>query len=175
MKIEVVDTIPFDRDVVFATLRDELPGLAEYLPNVERIELREREELAGGRIRTLNHWKARAEIPAVARALVKPEMLQWLDHATWDSSTWRCDWRLEMGFVTDRLHCAGTNVYEDLGPGRTELAVRGDLTLDLKGMKGVPSIMAGQIGAALEKFVVSLITPNYKRLNEGLVRYLGAR
>jgi hypothetical protein len=175
MKIEVVDVLPFPRGIVFRTLRDELSALVQYLPNIDGIEQREREDLDGGRVRILNRWKARSDIPAVARAFVKPEMLEWLDHSTWDPGTWSCAWRLEMGFFTDRIRCAGLNEYVELGPDRTELAVRGDLTIDLQGMKGVPRIMSGQVGSAIEKFVVSLISPNYKKLNEGLVSHLVRR
>jgi len=57
----------------------------------------------------------------------------------------------------------------------TELAIRGELEIDAKNIKGVPSLLAGTIGAAVEKFVVALITPNFKTLNRGLVQYLDGK
>ncbi len=70
------------------------------------------------------------------------------------------------------MTCEGRNTYTDLGDGCTTLAIRGDLTIDARQVKGVPRLLAGSIGPPIEKFVVALISPNFKRLNEGLVRYL---
>lgn len=172
MKIESVDVIPYPRELVFRTLRDGLPKLVPHLPNVETIEEREREVLEDGSIRILNWWKADSDVPKVARAVISPDMLHWLDHATWREADWTCRWRLETNFFTDRVDCQGTNVYTALQDGNTELAIQGELTIDAKNIKGVPKLMAGAVGAAIEKFVIALITPNFKTLNSGLIKYL---
>jgi hypothetical protein len=175
MKIEVTNTIPYPRVLVFRTLRDEMTELLPYLPNVDQIVVKQREELGEGRVRLVNWWKASSEIPTVARALVTPEMTNWTDFATWDESAWCCEWRQETSFFTDRISCRGRNTYRELGPERTELSIRGDLDIDLMGLKGVPKLMAPAVGSAIEKFVVALITPNFTKLSDGLVRYLRAR
>jgi hypothetical protein len=175
MKIESVDVIPYERALVFATLRDELVQLVPYLPNIEIIEEREREELGGGSIRVLNWWKAESDVPKVARAVIKPDMLHWKDHATWHEERWSCEWRLETSFFPDRVTCRGTNTYRVVGAKETELAIRGELEIDAKNIKGVPSLLAGTVGAAVERFVVALITPNFKTLNRGLVQYLDGK
>lgn len=175
MKIESTDIIPYPRDLVYETLRDKLVEMVPYLPNIETIEEREREDLGDGSIRLLNWWKAKSDVPKVARAIIKPDMLHWKDHATWHQKSWTCDWRLETNFFTDRVHCQGTNTYTEAGDGKTKLEIRGNLEIDAKNIKGVPRLMAGTVGSAIEKFVVGLITPNFKTLNEGLVKYLDAK
>jgi len=109
MKIESVDVIPYERGLVFATLGDELVQLVPYLPNIETIEEREREELGVGSIRVLNWWKAESDIPKVARAVIKPDMLHWKDHAPWHEERWSCEWRLETSFFPERVTCRGMN------------------------------------------------------------------
>jgi hypothetical protein len=175
MKIESVDVIPYSRDLVFSTLRDKLVEMVPYLPNIKTIEEKEREDLGDGSTRVFNWWKAKSEIPKVARAIVKPEMLHWNDHAIWNEKSWTVDWRLETNFFTDRVNCEGRNVYRALDDDRTELAIHGELTIDVKNIKGVPRIMAGTIGSGIEKFVVTLIAPNFKTLNKGLIKYLASK
>ncbi len=172
MKIEVVDTIPYPLETVFRTLRDEMDALVPYLPNVDEIVVKERKELDDGAVELVNWWRASSEIPAIARAFVKPDMTNWTDFAIWDERDWSCEWRQETAFFTERIRCAGKNAYRSLDRDRTRLTIRGDLTIDLKGLKGVPRLMAPAVGAGVEKFVVSLITPNFKKLSEGLVGYL---
>lgn len=172
MEIKVDDVIPYPRETVFRVLRDEMPGLVPYLPNVDEIVVRDRRDLGDGRVELVNWWRASSEIPAVARAFVTPDMTNWTDHATWDERDWTCSWRQETAFFTERIRCHGRNVYTVLGADRTRLVIRGELTIDLAGLKGVPRLLAPTIGAAVEKFVVALITPNFKKLSAGLIRYL---
>ncbi len=172
MKIDVVDIIPYPLETVFRTLRDDMVSLVPYLPNVDEIVVKERKELDDGKVEYVNWWRASSEIPTVARAFVKPDMTNWTDFAIWDEREWSCDWRQETAFFTDRIHCSGRNTYRSLGPEETRLVIKGELTIDVKGIKGIPRLMAPTIGAGIEKFVVSLITPNFKKMSEGLIGYL---
>ncbi len=175
MKIEVDDVIPYPRTLVFRTLRDEMSKLVPYLPNVDEIVVKEREVKGEGKVRLVNWWNASSEIPTVARAIITPDMTNWTDYALWDEASWTCDWRQETSFFSDRILCQGRNTYTEEPGGRTRLAIRGELTIDVKGIKGVPRLMAPTVGGAIEKFVVTLITPNFKRLGQGLLRYLEAQ
>ena len=79
MKLEAVATLSFPRPLVFSTYRDRLPQLVPHLPNVEKIEVLEREEAPGGEagvVRLLNLWFAKADVPKVAQSVIKPEMLR---------------------------------------------------------------------------------------------------
>ncbi|MEO1272206.1 MAG: hypothetical protein AAFX99_29265, partial [Myxococcota bacterium] len=78
MKIHVEDTIRYPRDIVFTTYRDGMAPLADYLPNIDSIEVKEREDNDDGTVRLLNVWKASSsEIPSIVRPFIDPESIFW--------------------------------------------------------------------------------------------------
>jgi hypothetical protein len=170
MLIRSDDRIAFPRDLVYRTYRDRLRDLVPYLPNVGSIEVTERRE-EGETIHVVNRWRAKAEIPAVARGVLSPDMLAWDDRATW--TPWTTDWRTTMLAVSDAVDCHGRNefVEED---GATVIRIRGDLHVDLRQFRGVPRLLAGTIGPVVEKFVVAMITPNLAAVSRGVERLLRA-
>ncbi len=176
MKIEADSRVTFPRELVFSTYRDRLPELVPFLPNITAIDVKEREDAPGGEegiSRLLNLWRAEGEIPKVATALIKPEMVAWLDHARWDANEWTCEWRVEPKFFTDNVQCQGKNRFVADGD-TTVLELRGNLDIDLKGVKGVPSFLAKRIAPQVEKFIVALLTPNLIRVSDGLQGFLTA-
>ena len=178
MKIEADARVAFDRELVFTTYRDRLPDLVPHLPNVERIEVLEREDDVGGQAgvtRLLNLWSAEGEVPRVAQSIIKPEMVAWNDHARWDQNEWTCHWRVEPKFFTENVRCQGKNRFIAEGDS-TLLEIRGDLEIDLKGVKGVPRfIPVSRIAPVVEKFIVALLTPNLVTVSKGLESYLRAQ
>src|SRR5258708_3167657 len=116
--------IPFPRNVLFAAYRDHIIELVPYLPNVRRIDVTPRNE-GGPIVQLVNEWHGGGEIPAALRAVVGDSMLSWMDHATWNSDTFRCEWRSETRAFADALRCAGYNAFVDDGPGKTLLQIRG--------------------------------------------------
>ena len=176
MEISADARIGFPRDLVFSTYRDRLPELVPHLPNVDSIAVKSREENTGGiagQLKLVNLWKAKGDIPKVARAVVKPEMLTWHDYAEWNQDDWSCAWRIELGLFTENVRCQGVNRYEEV-EGGTLLKIRGQLDINLKGIPGVPRLLAGRIAPAVEKFIVSLVTPNLTSVADGLQAFLRA-
>ena len=170
MKLRVLTKIPYDLDAVFEAMRDQMPALAAYMPNVASIDVESREE-SDGQVRLVNRWTGAAtEIPTVARPFVKPDDIYWLDHATWDNEARLCRWRLEMGFMSDRISCSGQTLYHSMGAQETEVRIEGELTLNLAGM--LPSLMLKPGTAAIEKFVSKLAEPNFEKTAEALKTYL---
>ena len=170
MEIRCSDFIPFPKEVVFRIYRDRLAELADYLPNIRRIDVLSREG-SGPEVKIVNIWHATGQIPAVAQRFVKPEMLRWTDRARWDEREWRCYWDLEPHFFTRNVRCSGVNYFEDEAGGM-RLTITGRLDVTIKGLKGVPSFLDRAISPQIERFVVSLITPNLRSVNQGLVKFL---
>ncbi len=174
MRLFVEDKVAFPRERVYQAQRDDMAQLASYLPNIERIEVLEREEREGG-VRILNLWKAAAsEVPTVLRAFVKPEMMQWKDHATWDDATFSCAWRLEVGIFTEQVDIQGTTRFEDAGNGTCKVILDGELKVDEKRLP-VPRLIAGKVVGEVERFIVKMLTPNLTSVNRGLESYLRAK
>ena len=173
-RIDIRDQINFDRTTVFDTFRDDLEALADYLPDIREIERLEHERRDENTVHVVRVWKAQAEdkIPSIASKWIKPEQLQWTDHATWHEDEYRCDWTMEVGFATEAVSCSGTTYYRDAdNDGRTEVHITGELKVDAKKL-GVPRLVAGKVSDAVEALVVKLITPNLKEVNRGAEKYL---
>lgn len=171
--IDIKDTVAHSRETVFTTFRDQLLELVPHLPDVESIEVEDREQIDESTTKVTNLWKAEPEeVPRLARSFIKPEMLEWTDYATWRQEEWECDWEIEVGFLTDAVDCEGTTRYLAKSDGETEVVIQGYLEVDAKQIPGVPRFGAGKIGSAVEKFVVRLITPNLTNINRGLESYL---
>ena len=170
MLISADATLPFARDLVSRTYRDELRSLVELLPNIRDIEIRSRED-DGPLVHFVNVWHGGGDIPAAARAVVSESMLSWTDHASWDESDWTTAWRVETHSFTEAVRCSGKNRVVDVD-GATRIEIRGDLGVDVASIKAVPRLLRGSVSRIVEKFLVERITPNLIEVSDGLRRYL---
>ena len=175
MQINVPSTIPFAREDVFAAYRDDLASLVQYLPNISKSETVSRDEPEDGIVTLENHWYAEANIPKVAQAFIKPDMLKWIDYARWNKNDSTCEWRIETFFMREAVSCSGKNYFKVQGDKATGLTITGDLNLNMKAVPGVPRLLAGTVKPQLEKFIVALITPNFHTINEGIVSFLKSK
>lgn len=174
MEIRADAPIPFPRDRVFATYRDEIAQLLPYLPNVRAIEVKSRRE-EGPIVHLVNEWRGGGDIPGPLRAVLSDAMLSWVDHASWNSESLRCDWRSETQAFAEALRCSGYNLFVEDGPGKTLLEIRGTIEVDAKRIRGVPSFLAGKVGRALEEFLGGRIETNLIETAKGVTKYLQAK
>ena len=171
MRIEADAVIPFERELVFRTYRDEMPRFVEYFPNVRSIVVRERED-TDGVIRLLNEWSGGGEIPDAVRSFVPDDLLTWDDHATWDPEAWECRWQIETHAFREAVSCSGRSRFIELDGGRTRMEMIGEIGIDLKRVKHVPDLIAGSVGRKVEQFLVRGITTNLTAVSDALTRYL---
>ena len=170
-RIDITDSIEYDRETVYEVFRDKMGEVKQYLPTVKDI-VQESCERDGDTVHIVNLWIAADEdIPAIAQKFIKPEMLQWIDTATWHDDEHSVDWDMEVGFMSEAISCSGTTYYRTNGD-YTEVNITGDLRVDAKKIPGVPRLLAGKVGSAVEAFVVKMITPNLKEANRGVEKYL---
>ena len=171
MKIHSESLISHSREKVYTAYRDRLPQLAAYIPDIKRIDEVSREDLATS-VKLHNIWIADRDIPRVMQMVVKPEMLQWDDYAEWITADWSCKWSLKLRVFTESVTCGGLNTFTETSNGKTRMLISGDLDIDLANMRGVPRLLAPSLKPQIEKFIVSLITPNLEKVNVALERYL---
>jgi len=171
MRIHSESLIHHPQPAVYDAYRNRLSEIAAYIPDVREIRVEKREE-GEGAATIHNVWIADREIPVFARAFLKPEMLQWDDFAEWKDDEGRVYWKLRLRVFTDSVTCGGTNTFERVDDDNTRVRLEGDLDIDVKNIPGVPRLLAGGIKPKVEKFIVSLITPNLKRVNESLQQFL---
>jgi hypothetical protein len=172
MELRADARLAFPRPVVFAAYRDKITEMLPYLPNVRRIEVKERKEDAG--VVTLhNVWHGGGEIPAAARAFLSEAMLSWDDTAKWKESDFTCHWVITTHAFTEAVKCEGWNRFYEDGAG-TNLEIRGTLEIDARKVKGVPGFLANKVGKAVEEFLSHKIQPNLVEVTLGLRQYLEA-
>jgi hypothetical protein len=146
--------------VVWATVRDHLPELVPYLPEVASVTTRSRVAAPGGVVLLVNHWVAKVAIPAGLASVVREDMLGWTDYAEWRDSTAVCTWRVEPGFHPDRVRCSGTARYEPAMGGRgTRVTFEGTLEIVPGG-----GLLGAPVARALESFISAVIPRNAQGL-----------
>lgn len=170
----VADTVlPFPRPLVFATYRDELPGLVPYLPNIREITVRSRTD-RGAEVDLVNEWKGGGDIPAVARSVLSESMLSWTDHATWFEPDYRVEWRTDVHAFPGAVKSSGTNRFIEVPEG-TRFSLRGTFTCDASKVPGVPRLLAKTVGGTIEKVMVSQIAKNTIEIARGVAKLLADR
>ncbi len=174
MEIRSESRIAHPLDAVFHAYRDHLPDAAKFIPDIREVIVRKREEFEG-RVSLHNEWVGDRELPAIAQGFLKPEHLRWDDFATWHTEGTWCDWTIKTRAFTDRVHCKGKNQLVADGPTRTFVRLTGELRIDVIELPGIPSFIAKRIAPQLEKFIVSLITPNLEQTNRGIEAYLDSK
>jgi len=162
--------IPFPRARVFATYRDHIADLLPYLPNVRSITVQSRVD-EGPVTKLVNAWSGGGDVPAAIR-MALGDSLSWVDRASWDETTFRCDWRTETAAFGDALKCSGYDAFLEEGPDRTLIEIRGTIEVDATRIRGVPRILAGKVGRAIEEFLGGKIGANLVETAKGVTRYI---
>lgn len=175
MEIRSESLIHHPREAVYLAYRDRLPDIArDFMPDIKEILVHARTE-GEGVIDLHNEWVSNAELPKVARKLLSPDMLRWEDFAHWDDTGHYVDWRLRTRAFTEQVQCSGRNSFVEVDANTTKVLLLGELKIDLRDIRGVPNIVARRIAPTLEKFIVGMITPNLKKVNESLQGFLDAQ
>lgn len=171
MRLDVSVDIPFPRERVFKAYRDDLPKLVPYLENVRAIIVNDRVE-EGPIVKLVNRWKGGGEIPSVVRKFLSEDLLEWDDHATWNETAFTCQWKTIVPSFREALDATGTNTFTALSDTSMRFSIRGELKVDASKVKGVPRLLAGTVGPAVESFLVGRIQPNFLAVAKGVERWL---
>jgi len=95
MKVDADAQLSFPREQVFQAYRDRLTEMVPFLDNIDSIVEESRRD-EGNVSHIVNVWRSGdADLPKLARSVIKPEMLAWRDHAKWNAEQWTCEWRVE--------------------------------------------------------------------------------
>jgi hypothetical protein len=173
MELRADTRIAFARPLVFSAYRDKLSDLVDYLPNIRRIEVKERKE-DGPVVELVNVWHGGGDVPAVARAFLSEAMLAWTDTVRWDETAFTADWHVKTHAFPEAVVCRGKNSFVESGD-HTVFQLRGDLTIDASKLKGVPRLLSGSVAKAVEEFLVKKIGPNMVEVAQGVAKYLEAQ
>lgn len=173
MRLDVTATLPFPREQVFAAYRDHMSEMVPYLENVRAITVTSRTD-DGEVTKLVNRWKGGGEIPAVVRKFLSADLMEWDDLATWDARTFTCAWQTIVPAFKEAVDARGTTTFTETASG-TLVTIQGELKVDAAKVKGVPRLLAGTIGPAVESFLVGSIKPNMVAQAKGAEKFLRAR
>lgn len=161
-------------EVVYEILRDKLTSLVPFLDNVAAIDELERSPKPGGQ-HVLNRWRADpGQVPSLVRNFLKPEMLEWLDHADWDDAGTYVDWRIESAVFKGLYSCEGRNRVVAAGDD-VRIIIGGELKVDPGKIPGLPRLLAGKVVPTLEAYLIDRMKPNMASLGTGVTRFLASR
>ena len=170
MQIEATAVIPFPRESVFRTYRDDLPALIEFLPHVRRIEVMGRKDVAAG-VETRHTWHGGGDIPIPVQRGLGDNTFRWDESALWSEQDWSCAWSIGTRAFRDAVHCAGRHTFLAPGP-RSRLEIKGSMSTDHGAIKALPSFLADGLAKTVEQFVSRQITANLLSVSDALTRYL---
>jgi hypothetical protein len=159
----------------YLAMRDRMAEFVPYLDGVREIRVLERREMAPGKHWILNEWISSYEVPAVLRPFLRPEWLRWLDKVVWDDERRAWQWEFDSPVLANVVRCAGENSMRELGPAETELVIAGDLNIHVENLPGVPAFVGRRMRPQVERFVLGLVAPRLRGIDEGLARYLDSR
>lgn len=191
MQIEADAVIPYPRELVFRTYRDDMPLLVEFLPNVQQIdELDPHADRPGAPddhggdgdgetdantpVQRSHVWHGGGEIPVAVQKVIKDSVFRWEDHGRWDNNAYECDWSIHTHAFAEAVSCVGRLRFVDLGE-RTRLEIEGAMRIDLSRVAGLPAFLAGGLARTVEQFVGRQITANLLGVSDAITRYLEAR
>jgi hypothetical protein len=173
MQINSESQIAHPLNDVYAAYRDDLPYIASFIPDIKEIRVLSREPSDLG-VKLHNLWVADRELPRMLKGVLKPEMMQWDDYADWNDGEHYVAWKLVIPAFKNQVRCEGRNSFYADGD-RTRVVLTGNLEIKLESLPGVPKFMAKKLAPKIEEFIVKLITPNLKLVNESLGAYLDSK
>ncbi|MBM4292253.1 MAG: hypothetical protein FJ138_13130 [Deltaproteobacteria bacterium] len=169
MKFTVSDPVHLSAQETFTLLRDEMTALVPFMPDTDSIEVLERHE-GDGEVRLVNRWRANNKaVPGPLQKIITPEVLSWLDHATWRADTLEGAWRLEAAGGA-LYSCTGVTAVSPRGAQAT-LSITVDLEVYPERLPGVPSFVAKALRSQIEKFLGDLLGQNMRQLAQSINQY----
>ena len=172
MHLESKEIINRPLEEVYQLVRDDLAKLVPYMPNVSKIEVKKHAPKDANSIEVINHWYARADIPAMLTKFIKPELFSWKDFALWHNEKHCVEYQLESFLANDLFEAKGLNSFTAVGPDKTELKISCQIKLYPEKVPGVPKLLARTILPGIEAILEKVLGPNLTSLGKGLNEYL---
>jgi hypothetical protein len=152
-------------------MRDHLVEFAGQVADIQEVSQISRSEQADGTVHIVNQWRARQQVPAALRSMLKIDEFGWIDRNVWDATTGISSWTIEPGFLREHIACSGETAFAEAMAGRgTRITFSGEL--DLKpGALGALGSMELMVTGFLESVVTTIIPRNLRSVAEAAVGF----
>lgn len=158
-KFKVTEPFSCTKEKAYEVTSRDFEGLEKYIPNVTLIKTEAHETLEDGRERWMLKFHGDGAIPALARAIVKPDMLRWKEEMICNPADMTIEWSVITQYYTEYFHCSGITYYREKGPVSV-VEIDGKLWVDPMKIPGIPDSLVRKAILLLEPFVGKLIAPN---------------
>ena len=173
-RLESTDVIQAPREQVYLVVRDKLPDLAAYLPNVQRVETLNYSQ-QDKKTEIENRWFANAKVPKLVESVLSDELFSWNDRATWFNEDYRVQYRLESALAKEIFDARGENFFVDRGGKETELRVTCEVSIHADKIPGIPRLLSRRVVPIVEALLEKMLKPNLLSLSSGLKEYFKDR
>lgn len=170
MILESTEIIDRPIDEVYTLVKDDLEKLVPYLPNVSKIEVKDK-NANGSKTHIINHWYAIADMPSLLQKFLKPEIFSWKDIANWDDEGKKVDYTLQSFLANDLFDANGTNTFSAIGENQTKLHLRCEVKIYPDKVPGIPRLLAKKVTPMIEGLIEKILTPNLTSLGKGINKY----
>ena len=162
MDFTCTETLKYPLPLVWATLRDRLPEIAEMLDDIEYVKVDKRSKKDTKSIHVISTWQADPPLPAFLKGFITPDMLRWTDDAVWKNDTTTCDFAIITHYKVEDIYCAGHIQCEEISKGKgTRITYSGILTIKKTSRSSI--FMTGFIIKGIEALASHLIAHNFSK------------
>ena len=172
MLIKQTELITVNQKKAYSLVKNQLEGIAHYLPSVDKIQLMDKEKDSSGQDVLTNHWFAKVSLPFFLKGFISKELLSWKDKASWSDDGFTVTYELESFYGNDLFEAKGRNRFIEDGPNSTKLELECDVTINAEKIPGVPTSVAKRVVPAVEKIIEKMLGPNLSSLGKALNAYI---
>ena len=170
MHLHISDPLPLSAEDALILIRDQMPTLVPYLEGTSAITVLERSD-DGDTSQIMNRWQADgSQAPRALRPFLTPELLSWIDHATWSREARQARWRLEPAMGGSLFTCSGTTTVIPKGD-TSELSIEVDFEVYPAQVPGIPKLLARGLKPQVERFIGDILTSSLRQLSQSISRY----
>jgi hypothetical protein len=174
MNFKTVTIVKHPINIVWTTMRDDLPKLVDLLEDIESINV----ELYGKKedvCKVVNIWKASPRFSRSIATNLDSNIFVWTDHAEWNERKLECHWTIESHYFRDRVHCSGLNKFGSAMGGRgTRVTFSGEFELKDQSLPLASRFLEESISKSIENVLRNVISKNFRKTVEALAKHLDA-
>ncbi|MBF0361361.1 MAG: hypothetical protein HQK49_10130 [Oligoflexia bacterium] len=172
MFLESKEVIDRPMNEVYLLVRDNLPQIIPYLPNIDKVDVLKLEHSAdGATTNILNQWHAKVEVPDAVLKFINKSLFSWKDTAVWNNQKNLVEYRLESCWTKELFDAKGTNYFTAISDDKTELKITCEVILHPDKVPGVPAFLVKRVLPIIEDTVGKVLGPNLMSLGRGIQAY----
>lgn len=172
MDITYRQTIAAPPALVYQALHDRFTDLPLHIPNLQSIRETQREPMNNGMQKTQHRWKADPDLlPAVARAFVKPSVLEWIGFAEWRHHQLQVHFVFESEVVRGLFDCAGSFAVTDEN-GTSRLAIDVTFVMHPERVPALPRLLRSRVAGVVETTVLNVVRPSLAAIPNAVAQFL---